>query len=308
MKIRTEDESISIDDKELRQFVKKSFQFWQRLGIHILPLDYYHPIPDTRTLNDDLWLKQSDLIGIDINEEGQLNLLFEFSTKFGIEYETFPKNKTTIPHQYYVNNGMFESVDAEILYCMIRHFKPRKIFEVGSGYSTYLSAQAVLKNNGEGDECELIAFEPYPNEVLKAGLPGLSKLIPNKIEDVPLSMFNELGANDILFIDSSHVLRIGGDVKYEYLEILPRLKKGVIVHSHDIFLPAEYPKVWVLEEHRFWNEQYLLQAFLAFNTAFEVMWGGSYMHFKHPDELESAFTSYKREERWPGSFWMRKVK
>ena len=296
-------------NKVVRQFIEKSFPLWQRLGFHILPNDYYQPIPDTRTLKDELWLKQSDLIGIDINEECQLNLLFEFSTKFKNEYENFPKSKTTTPHQYYVNNGLFESVDGEILYCMIRCFKPRKIFEIGSGHSTYLSAQAALKNLEEnGNECEFIAFEPYPNDVLKAGFPGLSELIPIKIEDVPLSKFDELRENGILFIDSSHVLRIGSDIQYEYLEILPRLKKGVIVHSHDIFLPAEYPKEWVMVEHRFWNEQYLLQAFLAFNSAFEVLWAGSYMHLKHPDKLESAFPSYKREERWPGSFWMKKIK
>ena len=114
--------------------------------------------------------------------------------------------------------------------------------------------------------------------------------------------------HDILFIDSSHVLRIGGDVQYEYLEILPRLARGVIVHSHDIFLPAEYPRHWVLEEHKFWTEQYLLQAFLAFNDSFEVLWAGSYMHLKHPEKLEEAFSSYKRERTLPGSFWMRKVK
>lgn len=92
----------------------------------------------------------------------------------------FPGLKHRFPYQYYVNNGSFESVDGEILYCMIRHFKPRKIFEIGSGNSTYLAAQAILKNKEEGYECELIAFEPYLNDVLKAGFPGLSKLIPKK--------------------------------------------------------------------------------------------------------------------------------
>ena len=291
----------------LRLFIKKFFPVWQRMGFHITLNHFYEPIPDTRTLKDELWLKHSDMVGVEMNEERQINLLSQFSSKFKDEYENFPRFKTSIPYQYYVNNGTFESVDGEILYCMIRHFKPKKIFEIGSGNSTYLAAQAILRNKEEnGKECELIAFEPYPNDVLRAGFPGLSELIPTKIEDVPLSKFDELKKNDILFIDSSHVLKIGGDVQYEYLEILPRLNKGVIVHLHDIFLPAEYPKEWVLRLHIFWTEQYLLQAFLAFNNAFEVLWGGSYMHLKHPDKLEAAFASYKREERWPGSFWMRK--
>ena len=291
----------------LRLFTKKFFLVWQRMGFHITLNHFYEPIPDTRTLKDELWLKHSDMVGVEMNEEGQVNLLSQFSSKFKDEYENFPRFKISIPYQYYVNNGTFESVDGEILYCMIRHFKPKKIFEIGSGNSTYLAAQAVLRNKEEdGKECELIAFEPYPNDVLRAGFPGLSKLIPTKIEDVALSKFDELKKNDILFIDSSHVLKIGSDVQYEYLEMLPRLNKGVIVHLHDIFLPAEYPKEWVLRLHIFWTEQYLLQAFLAFNNAFEVLRGGSYMHLKHPDKLEAAFASYKREERWPGSFWMRR--
>jgi predicted O-methyltransferase YrrM len=277
------------------------------MGFHITLNHFYEPVPDTRTLKDELWLKHSDMVGVEMNEEGQINLLSQFSSKFKDEYESLPRFKTSIPYHYYVNNGTFESVDGEILYCMIRHFKPKKIFEIGSGNSTYLAAQAVLKNKEEiGKECELIAFEPYPNDVLRAGFPGLSKLIPTKIEDVALSKFDELKKNDILFIDSSHVLKIGGDVQYEYLEMLPRLNKGVIVHVHDIFLPAEYPKEWVLKRYRFFTEQYIIQAFLAFNNAFEVLWGGSYMHLKHLDKLEAAFASHKGEERWPGSFWMRK--
>lgn len=120
--------------------------------------------------------------------------------------------------------------------------------------------------------------------------------------------FQKLKENDILFIDSSHVLKTGSDVQYEYLEILPRLNKGVLVHFHDIFLPAEYPQKWILEDHKFWNEQYLLQAFLAFNDSFEILWAGSYMHLNHPDKLEQFFKSYNKNKRWPGSFWVRKIR
>ena len=286
-----------------------SLRLCQRFGFHIARNNYYQPIPDTSELKNELWTKQSELVGIDINEANQLSLLSRFSGAFRQEYERLPREKTSLPHAYYIDNGAFESVDAEIFYCMIRGFRPRRIFEVGSGNSTYLAAQAVLKNKEEsGDECELVAIEPNPTTVLRRGFPGLSGLVPAKVEDVPLSEFCRLEANDILFIDSSHVLRIGNDVQYEFLEVLPRLSKGVIVHIHDIFLPAEYPKAWVVRQHRFWTEQYLLQAFLAFNESFEVLWAGSYMHLKHADELEAAFSSYKRDETWPGSFWIRKTK
>ena len=290
----------------LRYFLKKTFPIWQKLGFHITPNHFYEPIPDTRELKDELWTRHSDLVGIEINEERQINLLTLFSSKFKDEYETFPRFKTSIPHQYYVNNGSFGPVDGEILYCMIRHFKPKRIFEVGSGYSTYLMAQAILKNKEEGNECELTVIDPYPNKTVATGFPGLSRLIRTKVQDVPLSKFNELEENDILFIDSTHVLKIGSDVQYLYLEVLPRLNRGVIVHVHDIFLPAEYPKKWVLKEYRFWTEQYILQAFLTFNSCFEVLWMASYMHLKHPEKLEEAFSSYDRESNWPGSFWMRR--
>jgi len=289
---------------------KKLFTLWERLGFHITSNHFYEPIPDTRTLKDDLWEKQSELVGIGMNEKSQIDLLSLFSSKFKKEYENFPRNETSILYQYYVDNRGFESVDGEILYCMIRHFKPKRFIEIGSGNSTYLSAQAILKNKEEGNayEYELVAIEPYPNDILKAGFPGLSKLVSKKVQDIPLSEFRKLRENDILFIDSSHVLKIGSDVQFEYLEILPRLHTGVVVHLHDIFLPAEYPKEWVLEKYIFWTEQYLLQAFLTFNDSFKVLWAGSYMHLKHPDKLEASFSSYKREERWPGSFWIRKIK
>ncbi|MBT9132995.1 MAG: hypothetical protein DDT33_01526 [Firmicutes bacterium] len=288
--------------------IKRSFPIWQRLGFHITPKHFYEPIPDTRTLKDELWSRCSDFIGVEINESAQLKLLSQFSAKFREEYEAFPRHKTPILYQYYVNNGAFGSVDGEILYCMIRHFKPRKLFEIGSGNSTYLSTQAILRNREENEdyECQLIAIEPYPNDVLKAGFCGLSELIVQKVQDVHLSKFSELKENDILFIDSSHVLKIGSDVQYEYLEILPRLNKGVLVHVHDIFLPSEYPREWVLKQYRFYTEQYLLQSFLAFNSAFEILWGGAYMHLKHPEQLEKAFSSYDRNKVWPGSFWLRR--
>lgn len=293
----------------LRFTLKKTFPLWQRLGLHITPNYFYQPIPDTSTLNDSLWSNPSELVGIDVNEQEQIHLLSEFSLRYREEFNSFPKNKTECPYQYFINNRHFGSIDGEILYCMIRHFKPHKIIEIGSGDSTYLSAQAVLKNRNENSyECKLVSIEPYPNNILKKGFPGLSQLISQKVQDVPLSLFNSLEENDILFIDSSHVLKIGNDVQYEYLEILPRLKKGVIIHIHDIFLPEEYRKDWILNDCRFWTEQYLLQTFLAFNESFKVLWAGNYMCLTNSDKIEETFSSYKKGEVKPGSFWIVKTR
>lgn len=282
---------------------------WQRFWFQVTPGHFYAPIPDTRTLKDELWAKPSDLVGVDMNEKWQLEFLSDCAAKYRGEYERFPHNRTGTPHEYYVNNGWFENVDGEILYCMVRRFKPRRIIEVGSGFSTYLSAHAIAKNRQEDPQygCELTAIEPNPNPVLKAGFPGLTRLISCNVQDVALHEFQKLEANDIFFVDSSHILKIGSDVHYEFLEIIPRLNRGVLIHAHDILLPAEYPREKVFNDSIFWNEQYLLQAFLAFNGCYEVLWASSFMHVKHPDKLEQAFPSYQKSRIGPGSFWMRRI-
>ncbi len=308
--------------------LKRIFLIGQRYGIHIIPNHYYYPIPDTRFLTKSVFSHITQHVGIDIREKEQLELLLKFEANYKEEFNIFPRYKTKIPYQYYTTNGNFRSVDGEMLYCMIRHFKPKKIIEIGSGYSTYCSTQAIRKNMELDDnyKCDLIAIEPYPNEVLRKGFPGLTKLISKKLQEVELEMFMDLNENDILFIDSSHILTIGNDVQYEYLEILPRLRKGVIIHIHDIFFPAEYPPEWVLNLFRFYNEQYLLQAFLTYNNNFKVLWASKFMHMKHFKKLENAFKSFKmdrteldspefklirRDKRWPiewpVSFWIKKI-
>ncbi|MFX1383352.1 MAG: class I SAM-dependent methyltransferase [Promethearchaeota archaeon] len=309
--------------------LRRIFLIGQRLGVHIIPNHYYYPVPDTRFLTKNVFTHQTEHVGIDFNEKNQLELLEIFEANYKDEYEKFPRNKTEIAFQYYTTNGNFRSVDGEVLYCMIRWFNPKRIIEIGSGYSTYCSAQAILKNQEENEQykCELISIEPYPNKTLQKGFPGLSKLISKKLQKVPIEIFNTLNENDILFIDSSHIVNIGNDVQYEFLEILPRLNKGVFVHIHDVFMPAEYPPEWSLNLFRFYNEQYLLQSFLTFNEKFKVIWGSKFMHLKHPERLRKAFESLKKDKidldkagygshpifnrwpiGWPTSFWIKRIK
>jgi hypothetical protein len=156
---------------------------------------------------------------------------------------------------------------------------------------------------------ELTIIDPYPSAVLRQGVPNVSRLIEDKIQNVSLGTFTSLASGDILFIDSSHVLREGGDVQFEYCEILPRLAPGVVVHIHDISLPRSYPNVY-FDQHLYWNEQYLLQAFLAFNSRFEVIWAGNYTMLKYPDRVCAVFPEYHvmREtfpSAEPSSFWIR---
>ena len=302
----------NIDVAELSQFVaavipgclrspqfRDFFQNWERHGFHVTPVRFNQPIPDTQSLPETLWSRPSELVGIQMNEAAQLNLLESFS-KFRDEYQQFPTGKTREHNRFYLGNGLFDGVDALVAYCMIRHFQPRLIIEVGSGFSSLVLGQAVEKNKNSG----LICIEPFPREFLREGFPGLQSLIEKKVQDIDLEFFSQLASGDILFIDSSHTVKIGSDVNYLFLEVLPRLNPGVIVHVHDIFLPFEYRRDWVLDEFRFWTEQYLLQAFLTFNSEFEVLLANYYLSHCHQQNLRTAFPDLPR---WiGGSFWMRR--
>jgi hypothetical protein len=179
--------------------------------------------------------------------------------------------------------------------------------EVGSGNSTLLAAEA-LRHNLQDDPsaaCDSVCIEPYPPAYLNPLPVGVTRILPDPVQRTPLETFTALGPGDILFIDSSHVVAIGSDVVYLYTEILPRLAPGVIVHIHDIFLPYDYPAVWIREDRFFWNEQYLLQAFLLFNDAFEVMLPLHAVARRHSEEFARAIPSCRHGIR-PSSFWMRR--
>ena len=281
------------------------FDYWQQRGVHVTPVSVYQPIPDTRTLRGESWAKPSELVGIDMNESGQLELLEGLQRRFAAEYASLPSHATGVSHEFYLENGAFPPLDAKVLYGMVRQHRPRRIKEVGAGFSTLLTAQALRRNQEEDPAyaCEFVTIDPIPHDFVRAGVPGLSRLVPSPVQDVPFSEFAELQANDILFIDSTHVLKIGSDVQYEFLELLPRLRPGVLVHVHDVFLPFEYPREWILEKQRFWNEQYLLQAFLACNDSFQVVWGSAYMASRHRERVEAAFASCNG-----ASFWMRRIR
>jgi methyltransferase family protein len=293
-------------------FSRRSFEFFQRHGVHVLQNHFYSPVPDTSQLarRTGLWEKESEMPGVDLNPGDQLAFLETAVAQWKNECR-FPMQKTAVPHEYFLSNGAYGLLSAAILHCMIRHYHPKIVIEVGSGNSTYVSARACLMNEADGRPTRLVAIEPYPNGVLQAGFPGLSGLVRKGAEEVGIEKYLELDAGDILFIDSSHVVRMGNDVVFLYLEVLPRLRKGVVVHIHDIFFPFQYPRDWILERRWLWSEQYLLQAFLAFNRTFEIRWCGSYMHAKYLDRLKAAFPPPPGlgEERgyFSSSLWMQKV-
>jgi Methyltransferase domain len=209
---------------------------------------------------------------------------------------------------------------------MVRHYKPRRIVEVGGGYSSRVMAAALDVNfKQDGVRGELVTIDPYPDRMPQKALSDRLTLITQTVQDVELDIFLSLESGDFLFLDSSHVVGIGSDVVREYLEIVPRLAGGVLIHAHDIFLPSDYPREAVLHNLAFWSEQYLLQALLMFNPQFEVLWGSSSMQSRATTALENAFPHWQNSYRkmpqkkrrflptrdgdrvWPSSFWMRKL-
>jgi hypothetical protein len=295
---------------------RRHFNSWQQSGFNLAPNHYYSPIPDISSIPKRALTGTAEMIGIDMRESEQLAFL-DVCAAFRNEYSRFPDRKGSNPRDFHFNNGTFERVDAEVLHTMVRHRRPRHVIavgaggsaEIGAGSSTLLIAAACELNRQEnGSTCEFLAIDPLPSELFQSPIPGLTRVVRQPLREIDLDFFSVLEENDILFIDSSHVLKIGSDVHYEYLEILPRLQPGVIVHIHDIFLPAGYPKEWIHQEHVFWNEQYLLQAFLSFNDSFEVLWAGCFMHRNHPEKLAEVFPGYSPAASLPGSFWMRRTR
>jgi hypothetical protein len=202
-----------------------------------------------------------------------------------------------------LNNQSFESGDADFLYQFLRAIKPQRIIEIGSGHSTRLARTALLANQAEtGHASTHMCIEPYEQKWLEQ-LGGI-QLIRKRLEDCEIDWTSELSAGDLLFIDSSHMIRPQGDVLKEYLEILPQLSSGVYVHIHDIFTPKDYLQSWIQNNVFFWNEQYLLEALLADKTRYEVIAGLNYLKNHHYERLKSV-CPYLSPEREPGSFYIR---
>lgn len=274
---------------------------WDRFNVSPVSHHYYQPIFNPHTLQPGLWAAPRDMAGVDLNVERQLELIRGFC--YQEELQLLPTEK--IDSLGFYHNQSFGPADSEILYNVVRFFKPEKVVEIGSGYSTRMMKRALDQNRKEGIFATHICIEPYEMPWLE--LLGLDEVIREKVEDVSMDIFTSLNENDVLFIDSSHVVRTGGDVLFEVLEILPRLKKGVLVHFHDIFLPYEYPQQWLVSNRRFWTEQYLLQAFLVFNSEFEIISAVNWLANNHQDELSKVCPVYSREKRGHGSFWIQKV-
>ena len=257
-----------------------------RWGYHIRPIHYYEPIPDFRSITSEQLERRREFRSIDFGWDAQLQLLRDLSA-FRIEFEAAD-----------FKNDYFNGLDAAVFYSLIRHLRPRRVIEIGSGYSTRFAHKALTRNADGG---RLTCIEPHPEERLN-GLRLSVEVIQKRVEEIDVDFFSCLEANDILFIDSSHTVKFGSDVCYEFLEILPRLKRGVWVHVHDIFFPHDYPAEWLLKRRLALNEQYLLEAFLSFNPAFSPQLANHWLGLDYPDDVARLWRAPAGS-----SFWMKRV-
>ena len=270
---------------------------------------YYSAMYDARELvreptRSRIWSAVSDdQPGIDWNPDAQRAFLRDVLG--GQERLVLRSDGDAEDGVYFAGNGQFPPLDAWILEGVLRHLAPAAMIEIGSGFSSLIAAQVNREHLDR--RMRLTCVEPYPRGFLLDGVDGITELVAEKVEDVDLARFEELGAGDVLFIDSSHVVRTGGDVVWLFGRVLPRLRSGVHVHIHDVFLPGDYPEHWVREGWG-WNEQYLVEAFLQFNSGYEVVLGAQWAMRNAADAIDVAFPQLAKYAPETGaSLWIRRT-
>lgn len=274
---------------------------FRQIGLFPIRNHYYEPQFIFQNSQHD-FSQPIELNGINWNIDKQLNLLSDLHFTNEIE-GAFPSASENMD-EFHFNNHAFEAGDAEFLYQLIRLKKPQRIIEVGSGFSSRIAARAIKKNQQENPEqkVEHICIEPYE-------MPHLEKqgftVIRDKVENISPAFFEKIEKNDLLFIDSSHIIKPAGDIIHLYLHILPTLPSGVIVHIHDIFSPRNYPTEWLTNEIRLWNEQYLVEAFLTHNNQWEVLATLNLLKHSHYSCLKKV-CPYLTPTHEPGSLYIQK--
>jgi hypothetical protein len=270
----------------------------ERVGLQLVLKTYYSPIPDLSTLPKGVWDEPDPMRGIELDIDAQLERL-EGLSGFIAEFAAADEHSRT----YEALNASYPLPDARLLYALVRELRPASIVELGSGQTSKVIAQACRANAAEGAGSRYRAFNPFPVG-LDETLPGLSALERVPAQEVPEEVFAQLAAGDILFVDTTHTVKIGSDVNRIILRILPLLCPGVIVHFHDIGLPYEYPRYLFEDYALYWAEQYLLQAFLAMNPSFEVLYATAALCRDRRAEVERIGLAGPLESG--SSFWIRR--
>lgn len=270
-----------------------------RRPLWVPPGHYYSPIPSRTDVDRATGAHafREALPGVDLREQEQL----ELAATLSVHWPDVPTARTD-GWRYHPDNNMFGLADAAIYHSMLRELRPRRLVEVGSGFS---SAIALDTADRHLPDLEFTFVEPYPERLLTLlddADRDRCRLVRSPVQDVPMDTFTSLGDGDLLFIDSTHVSKVGSDVNWLVFEVLPRLADGVVVHFHDIFWPFEYPQAW-LREGRGWTENYLLRAFLSYNERFRVLLFNSWVWHAEP-ELRATLPTTNEV---PGGIWLRKL-
>jgi hypothetical protein len=269
----------------------------ERAGYTVFPVGFGSPFPERSQLDLSTMKFKRDLPGIDCSIENSTKYLQKLE-KYSAEVAEFLNARSGNLNRW---TETFPSTDSGILFAMLRLMKPKHYVEVGCGFSTRCSTAALARNKIEGSDCHSVFIEPYPQSYLtEMTLPG--EFLQRKVQKVPLEEFQKLQAGDVLFLDTSHVVKSQNDVEWEFLHIFPLLKPGVIVHVHDIFTPFDYPTEWLLLRGA-GDEQYALECVLSCNKSWEVILPLHLVWREKPELLKRVVASDDR----PGSFWFRKT-
>ena len=276
----------------------------ERVGVQVLVDSYDSPVPRLSELSGEVFAAESAMRGIDWDTDRQVAWLEGELAPYLREFAP-ARGRDWPAGEFTLDNDTFESVDAELLYAIVRCLKPARFLELGSGYSTLVARLALDRNAADGTPGVLDAFDPYPSAQVLAR-PDLRERVHSvSAQDIDRSLIEALEAGDILFVDTSHTVKIGGDVNRIVLELLPLVRPGVAVHFHDIFLPRNYSRGHIEGAH-FWNEQYLVQAFLSGNRGWEVLVAGNAVAHAQPERVARLIPSFGDRVE-PGSLWLRRV-
>ncbi len=278
------------------------------------PGHYYSPIPDledVKAREAEIWRRDNieGIPGIDLNEDGQLRLLDELMRYY--PEQPFSEHKKA-GLRYYFANEFFSFSDGIFYHCMIRYLRPKRVCEIGCGFSSCVLLDTNDLFFDSAIRCTFIDPEPQRlYELMKPGDAETIEVLPKRLQDVDLGFLGEFRAGDILFVDSSHVSKPGSEVNLLLFEILPTLAPGVRIHIHDVFYPFEYPREYV---YRGWayNELYMLRAFLCYNQKFRIAMFPSYIERFHGERLQRTLPlAWKHPPLWPtmrgGGIWLEHV-